>query len=230
MVSLRAFCVLCLPKLGYNFSNTSCDEILGLRAYSSNCVRFSEKHKTYQFLEKKIIFLERERERERRVYSSGSQGSEDTCISNVSFQGTAKISVKQGLKKNHLTGQEFSTKRLENFRSLVLKVMTQKIWSLPKKTDVCSHVCLPILIAFSDDRVIALAFECIEERISAVLLLIGSTFSFQTTVNDAFSFRFYDHSFYVALRLMQRKVYLQRRKSKFTWVSAKCNENGNSHT
>lgn len=124
MVSVRAFCVLCLPKLGYNFSNTSCDEILGLRAYSSNCVRFSEKHKTYQFLEKKIIFLERERERERRVFSSGSQGSEDTCISNVSFQGTAKISVKQGLKKNHLTGQEFSTKRLENFRSLVLKVRT----------------------------------------------------------------------------------------------------------
>lgn len=62
MVSVRAFCVLCLPKLGYNFSNTSCDKILGLRAYSSNCVRFSEKHKTYQFLEKKIIFLERERE------------------------------------------------------------------------------------------------------------------------------------------------------------------------
>lgn len=68
MVSVRAFCVLCLPKLGYNFSNTSCDEILGLRAYSSNCVRFSEKHKTYQFLEKKIIFLEREREREKSIF------------------------------------------------------------------------------------------------------------------------------------------------------------------
>lgn len=61
---------------------------------------------------------------------------------------------------------------------------------------------LPIVIVFSDVRVKALALEDVEERISAVLLLIGSTFSFQTTVNDAISFRSYGHSFYVALRLM----------------------------
>lgn len=74
MVSVCAFCVLHLPKLGYNFSNTSCDEILGLTAYSRNCVRFSEKLKGCQFFGKKVVF------QRGRVYSSGSQHSEDTHI------------------------------------------------------------------------------------------------------------------------------------------------------
>lgn len=124
MVSLRAFCVLHLPKLSYNFSNTSCDEILGLRAYSSNRVRFSEKHKTYQFLEKKIIFLEREREREEYILLA-LKALKILAFQMLAFKALQRFQLSKVLKKkNHLTGQESSTKRLENFRSLVLKVMT----------------------------------------------------------------------------------------------------------